>query len=180
MDIQDSVLPTREWPEKNSPLKSPWVLGWLAMVAVIISANIVMMTFAYKTSPGLVVEDYYEKGKNYNKSLEKIAAENALGWEAELIIPEGVVAGEATRYSLTVFNQEGMPVAADKVEFFAFRPSDVNSDFSTAMKAETGGGYVATINFPLPGIWDVVVSIVRDNDQFEVTKRIFAGKKTAS
>ena len=180
MDAQESALTGKEWPEKNSALKSPWVLGWLAMVAVIITANVVMMTFAYKTSPGLVVEDYYEKGKNYNKSLEKISAQEALGWDVILLAPEKSVVGEKTEYGLTVTDQNHAAVTADKVELYAFRPSNVKADFSALMKLKGDGRYFGDITFPLPGVWDIVVSIVRDSDQFEVTERVFISKKEGS
>ncbi len=180
MDAAENTLVKTEWPEKNSALKSPWVLGWLAMVAVIITANLVMMTFAYKTSPGLVVEDYYEKGKNYNKSLEKLAAQEALGWDADLSLPDKSVAGEKTSYVLAVADNKGAFVEADTVEIFAYRPSDVKEDFSLSMNKISEGKYAAHITFPLPGVWDIVVNIISGSDQLEVTERVFISKTEGS
>ena len=44
--------------------RNPWVLGWLALVAVVLVVNAVMITIAFVTNPGLVTEDYYEKGQS--------------------------------------------------------------------------------------------------------------------
>ena len=177
MDIQENILPNREWPEKDSALKSPWIRGLIAMMAVIVTVNIIMITVAFKSSPGLVVDDYYEKGKNYNKSLEKMAAQKALDWEVHLSAPEKIELGEKTRYGLTVVDRSRSPLLADKVEIYAFRPSDVAADFSVQMIPQGAGQYAVDLMFPLPGVWDLVVSIVKGDDQFEVTERIFVSKK---
>lgn len=177
MNIQENILPKREWPEKDSALKSPWIRGLIVMMFIVFAANVTMITLAFKTSPGLVVDDYYEKGKNYNKSLEKMAAQEALGWGTELLIPESILVGEKTRYGLTVVDKSGSVLSVDKVDVYAFRPSDVNADFSTQMSLKAEGEYIDDITFPLPGVWDLVVNIIRDNDQFEITKRIFVSKK---
>jgi nitrogen fixation protein FixH len=178
MDLQEDILPGRQWPEKESALKSPWIRGLLAMMAVIVAANVTMITLAYKTSPGLVVDDYYEKGKNYNKSLEKMAAQKALAWDVHLSNPEKIEAGEKTGYGLTILDKSRSPLLADKVEIYAFRPSDVAADFSAQMIAQAEGKYAGDMIFPLPGVWDLVVNIVKGDDQFEITKRIFVSKKS--
>ena len=177
MELQENILPDREWPEKDSALKSPWIRGLIVMMAVIFAANVTMITLAFKTSPGLVVDDYYEKGKNYNKSLEKMAAQKALGWDASLLIPETIVEGEINRYGLTVFDKSKSALSVDKVEIYAFRPSDVKADFMTQMKPDADGQYAGDLMFPLPGVWDLIVNIIKGNDQFEITKRIFVSKK---
>jgi len=178
MDIQEDILPGRQWPEKESALKSPWIRGLIGMMSVIVMVNIIMITVAYKTSPGLVVDDYYEKGKNYNKSLEKMAAQKALGWEAVLSAPERTEVGQITRYGVTLADSSRSPLSADKVEIYAFRPSDVSADFVAQMELKAEGQYAGDLMFPLPGVWDLVVDIVKGSDQFEITKRIFVSKKT--
>ena len=177
MDLQENILPDREWPEKDSALKSPWIRGLIAMMAVIFAANVTMITLAFKSSPGLVVDDYYEKGKNYNKSLEKMAAQKKLGWDARLLLPEKIEVGEKSNYGLIVLDRYKSALSLDKVEIYVFRPSDVKADFSTQMKLNGEGQYAADLMFPLPGVWDLIVNIIKDNDQFEITKRIFVSKK---
>lgn len=180
MDLQENILPEREWPEQNSALKSPWIRGLIAMMSVIVTVNIIMITVAFKSSPGLVVEDYYEKGKNYNKSLAKMAAQKKLGWDARLLLPETIVVGEKSRYGLTVVDKSKSDISVDRVEIYAFRPSDVEADFSMEMNLKSQGQFMGDLDFPLPGVWDLVVNIVRGNDQFEITERIFVSKKAGS
>ena len=178
MELEEGILPNSDWPEKESALKSPWIRGLILMMALIVAVNIVMITIAYRTSPGLVMDDYYEKGKNYNKSIEKIAAQKALGWEAKLSTPERTEVGRITGYGLTIADSAGAPLSADRVEVYAFRPSDAAADFMAQMDLGADGRYAGDLMFPLPGVWDLVVNIIKGDDQFEITKRVFVSKKT--
>ncbi|MDT8316968.1 MAG: FixH family protein [bacterium] len=178
MELEENILPGSQWPEKESALKSPWIRGLIAMMAIIVTVNIIMITVAFKTSPGLVVDDYYEKGKNYNKSLEKMAAQKALGWDAHLSSPEKIEVAEKTGFGLTIIDRSKSPLSVDKVEVFAFRPSDAAADFSAQMILKAEGEYGGDLLFPLPGVWDLIVNVVKADDQFEITKRVFISKKT--
>jgi nitrogen fixation protein FixH len=105
-----------------------------------------------------------------------MAAQKELGWDGALLLPESIVAGERSSYGLRVIDRVGSAVVADSVEIYLFRPSDVSADFSSRMDPSGDGNYLADLIFPLPGVWDVVVSINRGGDQFEITERIFVSK----
>lgn len=176
-DSSDGTAIDKEWRAQTSAFKSPWVLGWIAMVAVIISANLVMMVIAYRTSPGLVVEDYYERGKNYDKTLERRAAESKLGWKAELEMPEKSIVGRKEIASVRVTDKKGEIISAEETTFFAYRPSDASADFSIPMKADSDGKFTCQAVFPMPGTWDIIVSIKRGENLLDIPKRIFVSKK---
>ncbi len=161
--------------KNSSALKNPWVIGWVGMILIVLTANVVMMTIAYKTSPGLVTEDYYDRGKNYDKTVAKRAAETALNWKTELLVPDDIRVNSPARYQVLAEDDKGRPLSAEKVSLFAFRPSDANADFSVTMKEdESGNRYSGSVSFPLPGVWDIIVSIRRGTEQFEISRRIFA------
>jgi len=163
----------KEWPEKNAPFKSPWVLGWIAMVVIVLVANITMIVMARKSSTGLVVKDYYEKGKNYDKILEKRARQEALGWKTSIVTPDHIVLNKSAAYQFIATDSGGEPIRADKAQLFAFRPFDSKSDFSVDLKWDGSAGYVGDIAFPLPGNWDIIVSVGHGSDQYDTTKRLF-------
>ncbi len=162
--------------KNNSALRNPWVIGWLGMILVVLTANVVMITIAYKTSPGLVAEDYYDRGKNYDKTVAKRVAEKALNWNTELFIPSEIKANHPSNYQLFAKDKQGKPIRAEKVSLFAFRPSDADADFSVIMEEDEGvlGRYSGSVSFPLPGVWDIIVSIRLGTEQFETYRRIFA------
>ena len=175
-DSTDGIAIDKQWAEKNSAFKSPWVLGWIAMVAVILSANVVMIVIAHRTSPGLVVEDYYEQGKNYNKTLERRAAETKLGWKTELEIPGESVVGREERISVRVTDEKGKGLSAATATFFAYRPSNASADFSLPMTPGDSDTFTVEPVFPMAGTWDIIVSIERGEELLDLPKRIFVSK----
>lgn len=166
--------------EKNRGLISPWAIGIICMIAVVLTANITMIVIARMTSPGLVVEDYYEKGKNYHKSVEKIRAQRDLAWQTVLLMPEKMPANGLSLIKVSVKDSFERPVTGGRVELRAFRPSDASRDFYVEMKPESEGTYAGMVTFPLPGYWDVVVTVVRGGDEFEIVERIFVDKLVAA
>ncbi|QLH39782.1 MAG: FixH family protein [Defluviicoccus sp.] len=60
----------------------PWtfVVGMLVVVAV----NVVLITYAIGTFPGLDTEDAYRKGITYNQTLAAAHEQEARGWQADI------------------------------------------------------------------------------------------------
>lgn len=169
-----------ESQERGSALRSPWVWGCIGMVAAVFLANAVMIIIANITSPGLVVEDYYERGSNYARTQKKHAAQDALGWKAKLMTTGDITVNKPAAVQLRVVDSEGLPVNAGSVELFSFRPSDADADFSVILSNRYEGRYGGEIIFPLPGIWDMIVSVRRGDDLFETSHRIFVAKSKDS
>ena len=48
--------------QASSAWRSPWFIGLDWMVAVVLAVNATMITLAFVTNPGLVIDDYYERG----------------------------------------------------------------------------------------------------------------------
>ncbi|MCW8957281.1 MAG: FixH family protein, partial [Gammaproteobacteria bacterium] len=72
--------------------RNPWVLGWIALVVIVLVVNIAMISLAFITNPGLVTEDYYEKGIDHEENFNKrMAARSALGWSYRTEFPTSPV-----------------------------------------------------------------------------------------
>jgi len=161
--------------QDNRPAwKSPWVLAWLGLVVVVLGVNIFMIYLSAAHNPGLVVEDYYERGRALEENVEKRLAKDP-GWEMTLKAPEFVLVSEPVLFRLRVIDKQGDPAAPEKVTFFAYRPSDARQDFSLPMKQVAPGDYQAEIRFPLQGVWDILVAAAKGGDEFHVPLRISAG-----
>jgi len=158
--------------ENPNAWRNPWVLGWLALVAVVLIVNFVMITIAFVTNPGLVTEDYYEKGQEYEKNIGKIhAAREALGWTYTTNYPANPVMNKPAHYSFNIVDKKGLAISDATVSFSAYRPSDVNADFSTTMIETVPGRYEANINFPLKGLWEITATIKHSEDNYDFTRR---------
>ncbi|HKI60136.1 MAG TPA: FixH family protein [Mariprofundaceae bacterium] len=151
--------------------KSPWFLAVLGLIGVALAGTIWMAVIAGSTSPGLVSEDYYEKGKNYFHEAPKEAS--GPQWRLNLLVPATPSVDVAQNYRLYVIDEAGEPVSTGKITLYAYRPSDAEADFSVKMVKADAGSFVASVTFPLPGTWDLIAQIEASGKQMNVTKRLF-------
>ena len=153
-------------------LKNPWVLGWLALLGVVLAVNIGFISLAFITNPGLVDEDYYIKSQDFEENLMKYrAAKAALGWTYQADFPSKPIMKKNEMYRLSVVDKAGLPLTAATITVKAYRPSDVSADFETTLSEVGAGIYEGHVSFPLKGIWDITVNIARDKDEFDFTRR---------
>ncbi|OIO70591.1 MAG: hypothetical protein AUJ57_08255 [Zetaproteobacteria bacterium CG1_02_53_45] len=151
--------------------KNPWFLGILALVGVALAGTIWMAVVAGQTSPGLVSEDYYEKGKNYFHETPK--AEQGPQWRLSLMAPPTPVVGQSQIYRLYVVDEAGHPVSGASVVLYAYRPSDANADFEVKMTQADAGTFTAPVSFALPGTWDLIAQVKSNGRSFDITQRVF-------
>jgi nitrogen fixation protein FixH len=160
--------------EKKSAWQSPWVIAWVVMVVIFFTMNMIMIYLAIDNNPGLVVEDFYERGEDYEENMLKRQARNP-GWIMNIDLPRKIEVGQPVVCRLSVRDKQGNPVSRDEVTFYAYRPSDANQDFSVPMKQLEPGEYEAEVSFPLKGAWDTLVSIKNGEDEYNTPKRIGVG-----
>ena len=151
--------------------KSPWVIAWVLLVVTVLGVNLFMVLLAIETSPGLVNEDFYERGQDYEKTLFTKRA-NAPGWNMNIDLPKRIIAGEQTRVNFTIRDKAGVAVQPDSVTFFAYRPSDAERDFSLAMDQVDKGLYSTKAQFRLKGFWDVLISVKSGDEEYNVGEQI--------
>lgn len=152
--------------------RNPWVLGWIALVVVVLAVNIGMISLAFITNPGLVTEDYYEKGIEYEENFSKRrAARNALGWSYKTDFPTSPVLNTDELYRFSIVDKVGRPLSDARVNFSVYRASDVSADFNVSMLEVAPGIYQAKVNYPLKGFWEITVQIQRGEDQFDFNRR---------
>ncbi len=160
--------PTPAW-------RNPWLIGWFALVAVFLAVNGVMIYLAISTNPGLVVEDYYDRGQYYEHNLASKLAQDP-GWALSANVPKDVKAGQAQVLRFFVSDKAGQPVAVDGATFYAYRPSDVGRDFSSPMETEAPGRYVVTVSFPLVGVWDTLFAARLGGDEHSLGQRLIVAR----
>lgn len=153
--------------------RNPWVLGWLGAIILVLGVNVTMITIAVLTNPGLVVEDYYEQGRDWEKTINsQLAARNSLGWQVSLQTPKPARAGQPGLYRFVATDQVGVPLTGAQVTLHLYRPSDASADFDVQLNEVRPGQYEASIAFPLKGIWDLNVKVIRGDDSYDVKRRL--------
>ncbi|WP_455219289.1 FixH family protein [Kaarinaea lacus] len=153
--------------------RNPWVIGWFGVVAVFLAVNAVFIVLAVVSNPGLVVEDYYEQGRQYEKNaIKRLTAHNKLQWQSKLEIPEAVTLNTVDTYRFSAVDSRGLPIRDADVQVVAYRPSDAGADFTTTLEPIAPGLYQASLSFPLPGIWDLNIKVQRGDDRLEMVQRL--------
>ncbi len=151
--------------------KNPWFLAVLGLIAAALAGTVWMAVIAGSTSPGLVSEDYYEKGKNYfHEAPKEISGPQ---WRLNLLLPPESRVGKAQDYRLYVIDEAGKPVSEGEITLYAYRPSDATADFSVKMIKSDVGTFIASVTFPLPGTWDLIAQVNASGKEMNVAQRIF-------
>ena len=153
-------------------LKNPWVLGWLALVVIVLAVNIGFISLAFITNPGLVDKNYYENAEDYEENLVKYrTARASLGWNYQADFPANPVINQKMLYRLSVVDKAGLPLTDAKINIIAYRPSDASADFKISLLEVDAGIYEAYITYPLKGIWEITTKIERETDHYDFTRR---------
>jgi nitrogen fixation protein FixH len=160
--------------ESKSGLRNPWVLGMLALIAVVLGVNATFIWFSMKSDRSTLVErDYKTKDRKSNDSLlSELGAQQALAWKTEIKKPKAVVTGTPTTYEIVIKDKEGAPVSG-VMEVEAYRGSDASKDFTTTFKEVAPGLYQGYITFPLKGYWELHIRIQRGEERFGVDTERF-------
>ncbi len=161
----------------NSWYKSPLLLGWLFLVLAAMAGTIFMVIQANSGFPGLVVDDFYERGQDYEENIQK-KLENNEKWKTQFHI-EDIFLNQATIIRISFTDSAGVPATPDKVTLFAYRPSNAEKDFNVPMMlfVQDGtakkGTYQASMTFSAKGKWDILASINIDGIEVNYAQSIF-------
>lgn len=179
MAIADTLAHLRRRYSQDNPqaLRNPWIIGWLGIIVMFLSINAVFIYLAITTSPGLVTEDYYEKGQQYEQNVLKLmAAQQTLQWETKLAVPGQIVSRQTGIYRFSAVDVRGVPVMDADVQLVAYRPSDADADIRVDMNQVAPGQYEARLALPLPGLWDLNITVKNGGDEFRLSHRISAAR----
>ena len=145
------------------------VLGILfAFFAVVFAVNFTYIYISQKTWRGIKTKDRYQKGLEYNKTLEYVKSQKKLGWAFDVeYINGGKNAGELTACLLDKNHQ---PIRNAKLVAKIIRPTQEGYDFAQDLMPRNNC-YFARINFPLNGLWVFEIQAFKGDDVFQEVKR---------
>jgi nitrogen fixation protein FixH len=138
-----------------------WLL--VAIVAMVVGGNAVMVWIALRAEPNLVQPDYYEASKRVDSEQAARAASGRLGWR---VAPVAELRGPAS-IAVRVTDAEGRPVRGLAGTAAAYRPSDAGLD-QTLRWSEDGaqaGLYRAEFARPASGFWRITLDLRREGER---------------
>ncbi len=152
--------------------RNPWVIGWILLLLVVLTVNGGMIVTAFKTSPGLVKDDYYEQGRDYERTVQQLmATRQRLGWKVQLE-PGTVTVGVPAMLNITVLDKAGSPVTGLGGHLQLYRPSDRSQDAIISLSEVGQGQYQASYTVMLKGVWDLLLTLQQGEDQYSAEQRI--------
>lgn len=147
----------------------------LSFFGVVVAVNMAFLYFAVESHPGVITDDAYRKGLDYNGTLRAAAAQHVLGWRGDLTVAPGS-GGRTNRYALTlsVRDANAKPVSGLTITGQLRRPAIDTADRSVAFDERQPGDYVAEIDLPYRGNWVASISgHRRDGTAYRLDERLW-------
>lgn len=157
-------------PAPSAPRVPFTVKGWhvaagvVAFFVLVIGVDAAFLTLAYRTHPGQVAPRPYEAGLIYNTELERLRAQEALGWRA-------AVEARADGVMVLLQDRDGQPLRGLKVTATLLRPA-TEQGRSVLTLTETAPGRYAGDRAGLSGVWDTRVDAVGGGQSFVAERRL--------
>ena len=125
----------------------------IVFFGAIIAANIVFVSIALKSFPGESQEQSYLEGVRFNDTLAARAAQENLGWRAQVTRIER--AGEGAVLELRLLGAEGEALSALVIEGDLKRPAHQGEDQPVNFQAIGAGQYRVELSAIAAGVWDL-------------------------
>ena len=160
---------TRDW---SVAWKNPFVIGWMVILVIVLAVNFFMVSMAIVTAPGLVIDDYYEKGKRMDVILAEQRRMEQIGWQFNIDMPI-LSEGKSETVTLKVLDKDNQPINVETAMLYYYRPSDRDLDGEVEM-VPTGnpGEYQQQFSLPLKGKWDLIMEVQKGDIRFNVGRSI--------
>ncbi len=162
----------KENTKKKNWYKSPWVIGWLLLVATVLGVNMYMIMQSMNDFPGLVVDDFYERGQDYEENIHKKLDNNNL-WKTSFDYQQ-IHPNQPADIRFVITDQHGNTANIEKITMYLYRPANAKKDFSMPMKAtEKNNTWHTSVTFDSKGKWDMLVSVIIDGKEANYGESIF-------
>jgi len=106
--------------------KSPWLIGWLLLVLIVLAVNAYMIMQSINDFPGLVVDDFYERGQNYEENIQKKLKNNER-WVPAFQVKK-IHHNKETTILFSISDKTGASAKADGMTFQAKGMCDLLAD----------------------------------------------------
>lgn len=153
---------------KNTIKRSKIPYIFFTFFFVIIAINVGYIYIAKKTWRGVTTDEAYQKGLDYNATIEQAEKQKELGWQTEIKATN--IGRNKLALSLILLDAKFTPIK-DAVINITFR-NPVQEGYDFVQKADNSKGtYKFEVQFPMKGQWDAIILIYRGNDKLYLARR---------
>jgi nitrogen fixation protein FixH len=144
---------------------------FFAFFGLVLIANGSMIVVAFQTWPGLETTNAYQRGLAYNKALAAAAEQAELGWKVGFTFAQEGARRAVVRVDLE--DRFGNLLQDAEVRARFVRPTQEGHDLTIDLPHQTGGRYLAEVELPLDGQWDVRIDATSRGQTWRLSERIF-------
>ena len=137
----------------------------IGALGVVVIVNVGMAVMAHQTFPGLAVEGSFRNSNMYSLVLQAAERQAALGWSIGM-------ESETARPALLLHGRDAEPLNGAQITATANRPMGTQAPVELPFHAVGAGHYEAQDTLPLPGQWDLMISITHNGETLRVTRRV--------
>jgi len=146
----------------------PW--AFVGGFGVVVAANAALVAFALSSWTGITAEGVFRQQAGFNATLAQARAQAGLGWTLAVRYEE--TGAREGRLLVEAADAGGRALAGATVAAAFRRPTADGLDFPAALAPRGSGAYAADIAFPLPGQWDVELTVTRGADTYRTLRRL--------
>jgi nitrogen fixation protein FixH len=147
-------------------------LGWPIGIATILFATVasnIGVILITKDDPSFAVEpDYYRKAVEWDSTSARRARSDALGWQ---VTPTVQVGRTNSELSLTLVDANGASIDGAMIAGELLHVARA-SQMQTIQFTARDNGYVATVQMPRAGVWELRLDATRGDQRFLRTVRL--------
>lgn len=123
------------------------------------------MTFAF---PGVVTEDYRERGIRFASYRQRLQRQQERGWQVRKGWLRRPVLGEPAVFKVVATTRTGEPLRDAEVQGVFIRPSNSRLDVAFRMQEIEPGQYQTVLELPAAGAWNLVLTLRQDEELHEI------------
>ncbi len=155
---------SQKTPQNNS--KIPYF--FFAFFAVIVAVNVFYIYISQKSWRGVVTQDSYQKGINYNEVILQAKQQKKMAWK--VVTKYQRLDEKNGEFGVKLSDKNSAPINDANIRANFRRPTQDGFDFNAPL-VFFNGSYRAKVSFPLKGQWDVELVISRGEEVFQEVKR---------
>lgn len=140
----------------------PWVFVGGMLLVVVVNGGLVFA--ALSTFTGVTTGKSFDRGRTYNQVLAEAARQQALGWQAQLVMKDGLL-------TVSVLNRDGGAVSG-MLDGHLQRPLD-GSQVALSFRRTGAGRFESPAVLPMAGQWEArLVMRGAGGEVFEIRQRL--------
>jgi nitrogen fixation protein FixH len=143
-----------------------WPIGLQLIMAMVISANVVLLYLATHADASRPLEDWYERAVNWDETQALQESSRDLGWSVAWSVPMGPEYGPGMPrpVDLAVSDRHGEPVSGLEGAVRAVRPAGTASGdrAEIAELPQSPGTYRCLLRFSAAGLWQLDATLEQE------------------